>query len=128
MASVHELEPIEIRSAHPSVCHVTRFRVASRLDVLRIFLAFLRIRRAARVAVPGFVDALFLRSGTAVVIVSLWSHDSAIADFATAVPEHAHRVRWVKRRAVLWSGLFELLGTSSSAGVWDASEAKGVVS
>jgi hypothetical protein len=92
---------------------MTRLEMPSVWHVARVVFVFARMRRARRV-VPGFLDAaLHVRRWRVVVIVSWWTDDRAIAEFATAVPDHLAMVRWAFRQgAQTWSGLYELKGLS----------------
>jgi hypothetical protein len=95
------------------LCLVTRLEMPRVWHVGRVILAFTKMKRARRV-VPGFLDAtLYVRRRRVVIIVSWWTDDRAIAEFATAVPDHLAMVRWAFRQgARTWSGLYELKGLS----------------
>jgi hypothetical protein len=62
---------------------------------------------------------MFVRPPGTIFFVSLWRDHDALADFASAVHDHARTVGWARRRgAEAWSGLFELRGASKSSDEW----------
>ncbi len=103
----------------PELCLVTRIRLRKPWHVLPVVLAFRRMRRSGR-AVAGLLDAaIAIRPGREVVIVTLWADETAIGEFATAVPDHLALVRWTFRSgATTWSCLFEAVGVSHMTKAW----------
>ena len=107
------------RKPLPTLCLVTRIEVRNAWDVGVLILSFGRLRRQAR-EVTGLVEAFMIRRRPAVYIVSLWSDERAIADFATAVPGHLKMVRWTHGRKLRsWSALYDFVGTSPPSAPWE---------
>ena len=107
------------RDMPPTICLVTRMIFPRWFDVVQVFVAFRRMRRAAS-SVPGFVGAsLTVLPSRTTVIVTLWARETTMAEFQSAVPEHVHRVRWTRaRKAAVWSAMYELVGQSRTSSSW----------
>ena len=106
-------------SPGPALCVVTRVRVTKVVHVLALLRAYGRMRRRARGVTGLLQTSVVLRPWRTLYFVSLWSDHGAMADFATATPDHARTVGWARRRgAEAWSGLFELRGASRSSDPW----------
>lgn len=107
------------RKPLPTLCLVTRIEARSGWEVGVLILSFRRMRRQAR-QVAGLVEAFMILRRPAVYIVSLWSDERAIADFATAVPSHLAMVRWTHGRKLrTWSALYNFVGTSPPSAPWE---------
>ncbi len=93
------------------LCLVTRIRVKKIFTLIGITFAFFRMQRRSR-NVPGLLEtSMLVRWPRTVIFISLWKDASAMACFATAVPEHPMAVRKVCRMgAEVWSGVFKLEG------------------
>jgi heme-degrading monooxygenase HmoA len=103
----------------PTLCVVTRVRVRRPHHLVVLAAAYRRMRKLAA-GVPGLLStATFVRPPRTIFFVSLWRDHDAMADFASAVHDHARTVGWARRRgAEAWSGLFELRGASKSSDDW----------
>lgn len=103
----------------PTLCLVTRIELKRLWHVVPVVLAFRRMRRSGRV-VGGLLDAaLAIRPRRTVFIVTLWTNEIAMGEFATAVPDHLAIVRWTFRSgAPTWSCLFEAVGVSHMTKRW----------
>lgn len=91
------------------LCLVTRIKVRKISTLMSIIFVFFRMRRRSR-NIPGLLEtSMLVRWPRTVIFVSLWKDASAMACFATAVPEHPMAVRKAYRvGAEVWSGLFKL--------------------
>lgn len=106
-------------SGDTMLCLVTRIKVKKFSTLIKVVLAYGRMRRKAK-KVPGLLETtILIKPQRTVILVSLWKDAAAMADFATKVPEHALEVHsmW-EARAEVWSGYFKLQGTSSKQNPW----------
>lgn len=101
------------------LCLVTRVKVRKLTTLISIIFAFFRMRRKAR-SVPGLLESIILiQRQRTVIFLSLWQNSQAMAQFATAVPEHAFVVRQMYyAHAEVWSGAFTLQNESSTKNPW----------
>lgn len=109
-------------SGESMLCLVTRIKVKKISTLMSITFAFFRMRRRSR-NVPGLLETLILvRWPRTVIFISLWKDASAMARFATAVPEHPMAVQKVYRLgAEVWSGVFKLESQNREDEVWTSS-------
>jgi ABC-type antimicrobial peptide transport system permease subunit len=107
-------------SGEGMLCLVTRIKVKGIFTLIGIAFAFFRMQRRSR-TVSGLLEtAMLVRWPRTVIFVSLWKDASAMACFATAVPEHPMMVRKVYRMgAEVWSGVFKLDGQNREE-TWDS--------
>jgi hypothetical protein len=100
-------------------CLVTRIKVTRLSTLCKIIVAFWRMRHRA-MKVPGLLEtSLLIRPQRTILLISLWENKRAMDLFGTACPDHALGVRMVLHaEAEIWSGLFELLGTSPLSKPW----------
>lgn len=102
------------------ICLVTRIKVAKLSTLIWIVIVFFRLRRRAK-NVLGLLEAsIFVSDRHTVFLISLWKNVPAMSRFATAVRElHPHAVRKMREvGAEVWSGHFELRGTTPSSKPW----------
>jgi len=107
------------------LCLVTRIKVKKIFTLIGIIFAFFRMRRRSR-NVPGLLEtSVLVRWPRTVIFISLWKDASAMARFATAVPEHPMTVLKVYRiGAEVWSGVFKLQGQNPEVEIWINSSEK----
>ena len=101
------------------VCVVTRLEFPSLPSSVMAALRYLRLRRVARRRIDGLLNTWMRWSlSSAVLFVSLWKDENSLLAFTT-LEEHVDAVRWVIRaNGRVWSGVFELAGTSSMSQGW----------
>jgi hypothetical protein len=108
---------------HPAspdpMCIITRLSFSKRRHALLAHWKFRRLRKVATERVPGFVDATIRGGGTGhVFFISIWRTERSVFEFTT-LSQHVDAVRWaIRARAVVWSGAFDLRGTSSMSTEW----------
>lgn len=102
------------------ICLVTRVRVAKLSTLIWIIITFFRMRRRARAVLGLLETSISIRDRHTVFLISLWKDVPAMARFATAVRElHPRAVRKMHQVGTeVWSGHFELRGTSPSSKPW----------
>jgi heme-degrading monooxygenase HmoA len=107
------------------MCIVTRLSFPRQRDARRAKRKFDKLRKLAIRRVPGFVDAVahLTRTGE-VLFLSVWKTERSVFEF-TSLDQHVEAVRWaISAHAVVWSGAFDLRGTSSMSTEWISSPAK----
>src|SRR2546421_7144512 len=102
------------------ICLVTRIKVAKLSTLIWIVIAFFRMRRRARNVLGLLQMSISVSDRHTVFLISLWKDVPAMARFASAVGAlHPYAVRKMRQvGAEVWSGHFELRGTSSSSKPW----------
>jgi hypothetical protein len=102
------------------LCVVTRFGVRSPLDILRIFVHYRRVRRAARHT--GLLQSAFLIENVRTCYtLSIWRDLDAIGFFGTRVTEHVDAgnsvFAWLRRTSrgpEVWSTTWRLSAASDN--------------
>jgi hypothetical protein len=111
----------------PVSCVMTRFRLRSAISLLRFYVHFRVITRAAGKH-EGLLKAVFLIGGVRTCYtLSFWSSDLAIIQFNTRIVEHvraaneAFRATWNDElgRAEVWSAQFQLYAVSRDHLSWE---------
>lgn len=112
--------PIMLEGGESMICLVTRIKVAKLSTLIWIIIVFFRMRRRARNVLGLLETSIFVSNRHTVFLISLWKNVPAMARFATAVRElHPHAVRKMREvGAEVWSGHFELRGTTPSSKPW----------
>lgn len=107
------------QAAGRPLCVVTRLEFPRFHTSVAAALRYLRLRRVARRRIDGLVKTWLRWSlSSTVSFVSLWEDENSLLAFTT-LEEHVEAVRWVIRaRGRVWSGVFELAGTSSMSKGW----------
>jgi len=123
------MQPPRITVETPIVTIVTRFRFVHVWDVARSYIAFRRIRDAAR-DTPGYLHSVFLIENLHTCYsLSIWEHAAAIPVFGTMAPEHVRIGNWafarLRRTArgerELWSTRWHLQTVSNNL-AWEGFE------
>jgi hypothetical protein len=110
----------------PISCVITRFRLRSPWSLARFYLAFRRVRRAAR-DLEGLLQAGFLVENLRTCYtLSLWKDDWAIVDFGNlrahvdaANSAFGQTWRTDLKRAEIWSAQFRLWAVSCHNLNWE---------
>jgi hypothetical protein len=107
------------RTGGTPLCVVTRLEFPRLPKSMAATLRFWRLRRVARRRIDGLVRTWVRWSlPSTVYFVSIWEDENSLLTFTT-LEEHVEAVRWVIRaRGRVWSGVFELTGTSSMSQGW----------
>ena len=101
------------------LCVVTRLEFPSLPKAASAALRFLRLRRMALHRIDGLI-ATWMRWSlpSTILFVSIWEDENGLLAFTT-LDEHVEAVRSVIRAdGRVWSGVFELAGTSSMSEGW----------
>lgn len=107
-------------------CVLTRFRLRSAWSIIPFYLAFRRVRRAAR-GIAGLLQAVFLIEDLhTCYTMSLWKDDCAIVDFGrvgthitAANSAFGPTFRRDLNRAEIWSAQFRLWAVSCHNLNWE---------
>jgi hypothetical protein len=101
------------------LCVVTRLEFPSFPKSIPAALRFLRLRRSAQRRIDGLIMTWMRWSPpSTVMFFSLWEDERGLLAFTT-LDEHVEAVRSVIRaKGRVWSGVFELAGTSSMSAGW----------
>lgn len=107
----------------PALCVVTRIRPRRRYSAIGVRVWYWRVRRRAT-RVPGVVaTSATVRGDGSIYLISLWRDHDAMARFATAAPEHAAAVAWLRRKgANTWTALYDVRGVSRSSSPWEETD------
>lgn len=101
-------------------CVVTRIEFKRLREYWYGLLLFYRLRRIGMVRIPGVLMSTVSRHRRErrLIFVSVWPSQYELLAF-TSLEEHVQAVRWsLGVGATVWSGVFQLLGQSSTSTDW----------
>lgn len=101
------------------LCVVTRLEFPRFTTSVVAALRFFRLRRLGRRRIDGLLESWIRWSlPSTLLFVSVWQDESSLLAFTT-LTEHVEAARWfVRAHGRVWSGVFELAGTSSMSEGW----------